>query len=98
LSPGKAATARHATGERGVRAPYSRGTVFGLRKGLRIGTRGGKAGRLCGENHGGYRYYDAQGKRQSTRGLAWIAAHFTTRGGSQGNGAGLRPTHPSPAA
>lgn len=83
----------------GVRAPYSRGTVCGLRKGLRIGTGNGKAGRLCGENRGGYRYHDAQGNRQSAKRLAWISPQFTTRGGRRGEGAvALRRTHHSPAA
>jgi hypothetical protein len=83
----------------GVRAPYSRGTVCGLRKGLIIGTGNGRAGRLCGENRGGFRYYDAQGNRQSAKRLAWISAQFTTRRGRLGERPiVLRTTCPSRAA
>jgi len=60
----------------GVRARYSRGTVFGLRKGLLIGTPKGKSGQLCGETNGAYRYYDHDGRRQSTKALAWISTHL----------------------
>ena len=60
----------------GVRARYSRGTVFSLRKGLLIGTPTGKAGLLCGETNGAYRYYDRDEKRQSTKVLAWVSAHL----------------------
>jgi hypothetical protein len=66
----------------GVRHAYSRGTVFGLRKGLRIGAVNGSVGRLCGENRGAYRYYDAAGNRQSTKSLAWISGGFIMRGGA----------------
>jgi hypothetical protein len=65
----------------GLRAVYSRGTVFGLRKGILIGTIRGKVGRLCGENLGGYRYYDEAGKRQTARRLAWVRACFVVRAG-----------------
>lgn len=60
----------------GVRSAYSRGTVFGVRKGLLIGAANGKTGQLCGEYQGGYRYTDALGKRQSTRSLQWVSTHF----------------------
>lgn len=60
----------------GVRAVYSRGTVFGLRKGLLVGTSQGRRGQLCGENRGGYRYYDGQKRRQTAVRLAWISSHF----------------------
>ena len=63
----------------GVRAPYSRGTVFGIRKGLLIGANNGKVGQLCGEYRGRYRYYDSDGKRQSTKHLSWISTHVVTR-------------------
>lgn len=63
----------------GIRAPYSRGTVFGLRKGLLIGAINGKRGRLCGEYRGSYRYYDQHGKRQMTRRVAWVSAQFIRR-------------------
>ena len=65
----------------GVRARYSQGTVFGLRKGLLIGTPRGTIGRLCGEYQGGYRYYDERGKRQSAKRLAWVSTQFITKGG-----------------
>jgi len=65
----------------GVRASYSHGTVFGLRKGLLVGLPNSKRGRLCGEYKGGYRYYDEQSKRQAAKRLAWISSHFITRGG-----------------
>jgi hypothetical protein len=63
----------------GRRAAYSRGTIFGLRKGLKIGAP--KQGRLCGEYKGSYRYYDGAGRRQCVKRLSWISAHFTTRKG-----------------
>lgn len=63
----------------GMRAPYSRGTVFGLRKGLLIGTSRGRCGQLCGENLGGYRYYDAQGRRKTTTCLVWVSSGFFMR-------------------
>lgn len=72
-------------GKRGVREKYSRGTVFGLRKGLLIGTSSGKSGRLCGEYRGSYRYYDERGKRQSARQLTWISTHFIVRKGRGGS-------------
>jgi RRXRR protein len=65
----------------GVRASYSRGTIFRLRKGLLIGAISGKRGRLCGECRGGYRYYDMEGKRQSAKRLAWVSSVFATRSG-----------------
>jgi RRXRR protein len=66
----------------GVRAPYSRGTVQGYRKGVRIGTPAGKVGRLCGFCKRGFLYYDAAGKRQSTTRLAWVSARLITRPGA----------------
>lgn len=63
----------------GIREPYSRGTVFGLRKGLLVGTSRGKTGQLCGENNGSYRYYDKDNKRQSAKQLVWISGNFVTR-------------------
>jgi hypothetical protein len=63
----------------GLRAVFTRGTVFGLRKGLLIGTSRGRYGQLCGEKLGGYRYYDNQGKRKRAVKLAWISSHFITR-------------------
>ena len=62
-----------------LRAPYSRGTVFGYRKGLLIGTTTGKTGRLCGEYLGGFRYMDSAGKRQSAKRLSFTCGHFITR-------------------
>ena len=63
----------------GIREAYSRGTVFGVRKGLLIGTNTGKIGQLCGEYKGGYRYYDRAGKRQLVKSLAWVSTHFVMR-------------------
>jgi RRXRR protein len=63
----------------GIRAPYSKGTVYGLRKGLLIGLPNGKTGQLCGEYKGGYRYYDAEGKRGSARRLSWVSSNFNGR-------------------
>ena len=62
----------------GIRAPYSKGTVLGLRKGLLVGIKN-KVGQLCGELKGGYRYTDAQGKRQSSKTISWISSNFRTR-------------------
>ena len=60
-----------------IRAKYSKGTVLGLRKGLLVGIN--KVGQLCGELGTGYRYFDALGKRQSSKKLAWISSHFLVR-------------------
>src|SRR5262249_5794107 len=65
----------------GIRAPYSRGTVFGLRKGLLIGTIEGKVGQLCGEDRGSYRYYDQYRKRKTAKRLAWVSSSFVIRRG-----------------
>src|SRR5262249_2646517 len=65
----------------GERAVYSHGTVFGLRKGLKVGTPRGKTRRLCGEYRGGYRYYDEKGQRQTSKRLAWISSEFIVKGG-----------------
>jgi hypothetical protein len=62
-----------------VRRKYSCGTVFGLRKGLLIGTQRGITGQLCGESRGEYRYYNARGERRQTKRLAWVSSHFKTR-------------------
>ena len=62
----------------GGRAAYSRGTVFGLRKGLLIGTPSGR-GQLCGENLGGYRYRDARGRRLTAARPIWISTGFVVR-------------------
>jgi hypothetical protein len=63
----------------GTREPYSRGTVFGLRRGVLIGLPNGKSGQLCAEYKGGYRYYNAKGKRGSARRVHWISSNFNTR-------------------
>jgi hypothetical protein len=63
----------------GVRERYSTGTVFGLRKGLLIGAKNGKLGRLSGKLPKGFRYYDMSGKRQSTMTLRWISTQFIIR-------------------
>lgn len=64
-----------------IRDKYSQGTIFGLRKGLLIGTYKGKVGRLCGKILKSYRYHDAQGKRRQARKLNWISTQFIVRGG-----------------
>jgi len=66
----------------GIRHPYSRGTVFGLRKGLLVGTKSGKTGRLCGENNGAFRCYNEAGNRQSAKDLAWVSSGLITRDGA----------------
>jgi hypothetical protein len=63
----------------GIREPYSRGAVFGLRKGLLVGLPNGKVGQLCGEYKGGYRYYDAEDKRGSAKRVAWVSNNFVVR-------------------
>jgi hypothetical protein len=61
----------------GIRAPYSRGTVFGLRKGALVGLPKGGIGQLCGE--GAFRYYKADGTRGQTKTLAWTSNHIRRR-------------------
>ncbi|MBS1807579.1 MAG: RRXRR domain-containing protein [Acidobacteria bacterium] len=62
----------------GKREGYSRGTVFGLRKGLLIGTKRGR-GRLCGKDRNSFLYRDENGKRQAARRLLWVSSQFITR-------------------
>lgn len=62
----------------GIREKYSRGTVFGLRKGLLVGIVK-KVGQLCGEYKGGFRFYDSRSKRGSAKKLSWISTNFITR-------------------
>jgi hypothetical protein len=62
----------------GIRQPYSKGTVAGLRKGLLIGTPRGP-GRLCGISRGCLRYHDCDGKRQAVKAARWISSSFVTR-------------------
>jgi len=63
----------------GIRDNYSRGTVFGIQKGIMIGAANGKVGQLCGEMNGKFRYYDKRKKRQATRKLMWISRKFNVR-------------------
>lgn len=63
----------------GVREKYSTGTVFGLRKGLMIGTKRGKTGQLCGEARGMLRYRDLANKRQTCSSVSWISTGFKIR-------------------
>lgn len=63
----------------GLREKYSSGTVFGIQKGKIIGTSRGKIGQLCGEDRGGYRYYDVLGKRQTSKNISWINNQFKER-------------------
>jgi hypothetical protein len=62
----------------GIRQPYSRGVVAGLRKGLLIGTPRGR-GRLCGMSRGSFRYYDAQGRRRTVQAVDWVSSSFIVR-------------------
>jgi len=62
-----------------VREPYSKGTVFGLKKGLLVGLKNCKVGQLCGESNGKYRYYDSEGKRGLASKLVWVSSNFFTR-------------------
>jgi len=63
-----------------IRPFYAQGTVFGLRKGLLIGLKNNKVGQLCGEHkRDGYRYYDTNGRRESTHKILWISSNFFTR-------------------
>ena len=64
-----------------MRAPYSRGTVRGLRKGLLIQTNRGQKGRLCGVYRDKYRYYDQAGKRHTASALAWVCSNYQTTEG-----------------
>jgi hypothetical protein len=66
----------------GIRAPYSRGTVFGVRKGTLVGLPKGGIGQLCGEVKGAFRYYRADGTRGQTKSLAWTSNHFRLRRGA----------------
>lgn len=60
----------------GIKDKYSKGTVFGLRKGLLIGTSKGKVGQLCGELKDAYRFYDQKGIRRKSKKLKWISSNF----------------------
>jgi hypothetical protein len=62
----------------GIKDKYSKGTVFGLRKGLIVGVKE-KIGMLCGEYKGTFRYYDNKGKRQSIKKFDWVNSNFVTR-------------------
>jgi len=64
----------------GIRAPYSKGTVRGLRKGLLVGVKS-KVGQLCGELKNAFRYYNAKGERGSAKSFAWVSSNFVTRTG-----------------
>lgn len=63
----------------GTREKYTQGTMFGLRKGLLIGTRRGLTGQLCGKIRGAYRYYYTRADRRETKVLAWISSNFIVR-------------------
>lgn len=64
----------------GVRDKYSQGIVFGLRKGLLIGTQRGRVGRLCGRSKESFLYHNAYGNRQRVRAFAWVSSNFVTKG------------------
>jgi hypothetical protein len=63
----------------GQREPYSRGTVFGYRKGLLIEAANGLSGLLCGEYKGGFRYYAVAGLRRVTKKLIWVSTDFVMK-------------------
>jgi hypothetical protein len=65
----------------GIRYPYSKGSIFGTRKGVLIGLKNGGIGQLCGENKGAFRYYRPDGKRGQAKTIAWISNHFFMRSG-----------------
>jgi hypothetical protein len=63
----------------GSRLKYSHGHVFGLRKGLIIGTYRGRKGLLCGDYYGKYRYYNEQGNRLNATKISWVSSQFWGR-------------------
>lgn len=63
----------------GIRHPYSKGSIFGTRKGVLIGLKNGAIGQLCGESKGAFRYYRPDGKRGQAKTIAWISNHFFIR-------------------
>jgi hypothetical protein len=60
-----------------IKEKFARGNVFGIRKGLVVGTKG-RIGVLFGEHTGGYRFYNNQWKRQRVNKLDWISSNFIT--------------------
>ena len=78
----------------GIRAPYSKGTVRGLRKGLLVGVKS-KVGQLCGELKNAFRYYNAKGERGSAKSFAWVSSNFVTRTGRTRFTRQLKPAVPS---
>jgi hypothetical protein len=62
-----------------IRAASAKGTVFGFRKGLLIGSDDGRMGRLCGEKRGVFRYYASTGLRRQMKYPRFICGHFITR-------------------
>jgi hypothetical protein len=62
----------------GTKDKYSKGTVFGLRKGLGVGIKD-KIGMLCGELKGAFRYYDKDNERRSTKYFDWVSSNFRIR-------------------
>lgn len=65
----------------GIRYNRASGNVFGLRKGLLVGSYTGKIGVICGEHRGRYRFYDRFGNRQEARRLSWVSTNFFVRSG-----------------
>ncbi len=70
----------------GIRAPYSRGSIFGTRKGVLIGLQGA-IGQLCGVNNGKYRFYRSNRTRGQASRILWISNHFFTRGDASASSA-----------
>ena len=60
---------------------FTPGTVQGLRKGLLVGLKNGKTGRLCGETGGSFYYHKEGKKRGLAKKLVWISSNFITRKG-----------------
>jgi len=63
----------------GIRKPYGGGIVFGLRKGILIGSPDGDIGQLCGKYRNSYRYRNVYGKLRQTKQPAWISSQLMVR-------------------
>lgn len=63
----------------GVRQAYSRGTVFGMRKGRLVCGGTGKIGQLCGTHKGRYRYTYLLGIRQDAKTLRRVSSQFRVK-------------------
>ena len=63
----------------GIRYPYSKGSIFGTRKGVLVGLKSGEVAQLCGENKGSYRFYRLDGRRGAAKSICWISNHYFTK-------------------